>query len=157
MAFIFVPLIAMTMMYLFALWVYASRYFVLIVEDTAAGNEVPVWPDEPFMDWVWQGFYVFAIVFAWLSPAFLFARLVTMNSEPYHRPLYILLVTAAAFWAMFPVSLLSSMAAESRWTLLHFGLLQRLARRGASFVLFYALSFIIVILVVPLIYWLIVG
>ena len=154
-ALIFVPLLALTMIVALALWVYTAHNFISIVEDTAAGNEQIAWPDEPLMDWIWQSGYLAWTMVVWFAPAILFGRLTTMGSEPYHRPLYILLHAAFAFWVAFPVSLLSTMAAESRWAILHLGLFQRLARRLGSLLLFYVISFGIVIAMVPLIFWLI--
>ncbi len=153
-AIIFVPLLVMTALMAMAVWVYLSQTAVVIVEETGAGNEQVVGSDEPFVDWIWQSFHLAWLVGVWIAPAILFGRVVTYDSEPYHRPLYIILHAAFAFWVAFPLSLLSTMSAESRFAILHFGLFQRLAKRLPSVLLFYVCTFLLVAVGAPALFWL---
>src|SRR5689334_19939972 len=84
--FIFVSLLAITTIAACFVWVYTSRCVVLVVEDTAAGNEEIVWSDEPFFDWVWMGGYMAWLVGVWLVPAFLVARLVSPALQAEAKP-----------------------------------------------------------------------
>src|SRR5436305_2721822 len=98
MAFVFVPLLAMTALAAIALWVYLAHAVVVVVEETAAGCEDVVFPDDPLMDWIWQSVYLAWVIAVWVAPAALFGQLVAADVEPYYRPLYSLAFAAAAFW-----------------------------------------------------------
>ena len=37
--------------YVFA---FAGHSFLVVVEQTANGNDEVVWPDEPYHDWIWR-------------------------------------------------------------------------------------------------------
>jgi hypothetical protein len=151
MAFLFVPLLALTIIVVFAVWVYTSRCVVLVVEETAAGNEEIVWPDDPFLDWVWMGGYLAWLVGVWLVPAFLVARLASHGLQAGAKPwLYVGLVLGT-FWLTFPVSLLSTMSAESRWAVFHAGLFRRLAANFGHVITFYLISAAIVGVCAPLV------
>ena len=156
-ALIFVPLLVITVLVGIGVWVFLSHSIVVVVEETGAGNEQVHWADEPFVDWIWQSGYLALVAVVWIAPAILFGRVTTYNSEPYHRPLYIILHAALAFWVMFPLSLLSTMAGESRLTLLHFELFQRLAKRWPSVLLFYLCTFLLVAAAAPALLWAVRG
>lgn len=156
-AFIFVPLLAATAIVGGAVWFYASHVFVVITEETAAGNEVVNWDEEPMYDWLWQGLYIGWLVGVWLVPSLLLARLIALNVGPEWRVFLFVIIAFGVFWGSFPLSLLSSMAAESRFSLLHLGLFERLAKRTSDVLLFFLLSGLIVGACVPLVIWLVDG
>jgi len=157
MAFIFVPLLAFTALITTVVWAYASHVFVVVVEDTASGNEILVWDDEPMFDWLWQSVYVAWLVGVWLVPAALIARLATGGIDGDGRYYVFALIAFSVFWATFPLSLLSSMVGESRMTILHGELFQRLAKCLGHVLSFYLLSSLIIAACVPLATWLFVG
>ena len=134
-------------------WIVTSHNVIVVVEETASGNDDLVWPDEPMMDWLWHAVYLAWVILVWIMPAVLFGRFATEGTEEYYRPLYVILYGASAFWVVFPISLLSTMAAESRWAVLHLGLIQRLFKRLPSLMLFYGCTAVLMIVVVPTIFW----
>jgi hypothetical protein len=162
MAFIFVPLLALTAIAFFFLWVYLSHVIVVIVEDTAAGNRELHWSDDPFTDWVWQGGYLAWVIGVWCTPALIVARIFTRAihveghfagaeiSEQQVRWAVSLVAAMFVFWIFFPVSLLSTMSAESRWTVLHAGLFNRLARNPAAVLIYYLITGLLLVICVPL-------
>jgi len=85
------------------------------------------------------------------------AQIATASIDEARRPYAFALIGFVVFWVAFPLSLLSSMAAESRMALFHAGLFQRLARRGGDVLIFYLLSGLIVAACVPLAPWLVTG
>lgn len=152
-AFIFVPLLAATIIYSFFYWCYVSHTLIVVVEDTAAGNDEVVWSDEPYHDWIWQGAYIAWIVGVWVVPAFLIGRWATRSISDDWRSLTFTLIAFAVFWVTFPISLLSSMSAESRWVVFHGGLFVRVVRSIPHLLIFYFLSALLVAVCVPLVPW----
>lgn len=156
-AFIFVPLLAFTMAYTALLIVYSAHVFLVVVEDTAAGNDEVTWPSDPLYDWAWKGIYLTWLAGVWLIPALLVARMFSPLFPEEVRGAWFVGLTALAFWVAFPISLLSSMSAESSFAVLHGGLFARLARRGGSVLAFYLLSGIVVLIGAPLVYGLVLS
>ncbi|MCS6853037.1 MAG: hypothetical protein NZ700_17915 [Gemmataceae bacterium] len=118
---------------------YAAHSFLVVVEETAAGNDAVVWPDEPFVDWVWKVFYAAWLAGIWLGPVYLVLR--RIEPAPLgETPLWKWLVAAAVLWLLFPISLLSSLSAASTWAVLHGPLLGRMVQRWPAVLTFYGLS-----------------
>jgi hypothetical protein len=155
MALIFVPLLAATCLYSVFLWWYSSHVFVVVVEETAAGNQQTEWSDEPYHDWLWQGLYLAYMVAIWVVPAFLVARVASPHVAENWRPYLFALFAFALFWIGFPIALLSSMSAESRWVIFHPGLFQRLMKCATHVLIFYALSGVAVAICIPLAPWMV--
>jgi hypothetical protein len=145
-AFIFVPLLAATCIFAGLVWTFLSHAFLVVVEDTAAGNRDLVWPDDSFLDFFWKAFYLGWLVGVWLAPAILVARLASPAFPEEVREFWYFALAGVVLWSVFPVSLLSSMAAESLFTVLHGGLAARLAFRSKSLFLFYFVSIPIVLI-----------
>src|SRR5262249_45636944 len=93
----------------------------------------------------------------WVVPASFIAGMATASMDETRKPYVFALIAGLVFWLAFPLSLLSSMAAESRMAIVHAGLFQRLARRGLDVLIFYLLSGLIVAACVPLSPWLVTG
>lgn len=125
-AFIFVPLLAGTCIVGALVWLYAARVFTVIVENTAAGNVQIVWDDESFLDWATQGVVLAWHVAVWAVPVVLITASVTPGLDETWRGAVILVVAALGVWVMPPVGVLSSMAAESRWSVLSLHVLGKL-------------------------------
>src|SRR5262249_29997468 len=156
-AIVFVPLLALTTIFAFGLWCYASHLFVNVTEETAAGNDIIVWDDGGFLDCFRGGILLRWLVAVWLVPASFVAGWATANLDVGGRPYAFTLIAFLVFWLAFPLSLLSSMAAQSRFAIFHPELFQRLARRGFDVIIFYLLSGLIVAACVPLVPWLVTG
>ena len=131
-AILFVVFLAATMIVGTFVFAYASHCFFTIVEYTSAGNDEVVWPNEPFFDWLWEAVYMLWLVGLFLGPIALTLRAASEGSAT-------ILFTCAAFvWLLFPITLLSSMSASSRWLIVSPQLLSRLfAQRFGSLMLFY--------------------
>jgi hypothetical protein len=156
-AFIFVPLLALTSIFAGLLWTYLSHAFLVVVEDTAAGNRDIVWPDDSFLDYFWKAFYLGWLVGVWLAPALLVARLAAPAFPEPVREFWYFALAGLVLWIVFPISLLSSMAAESLFTVLHGGLAARLAVRAGNLLLLYLVTVPIVLIGVALVMALCLG
>src|SRR5437764_794190 len=116
-AILFVCLLVVAVVLAILVWVFLSRCIVVVVEETAAGNDNLVWPDEPPLDWLWMAVYVAWLVGIWLVPAFFIARFASHHMDTTSRAWTYAALVLATFWLTFPFSLLSTMSAESRWTI----------------------------------------
>jgi hypothetical protein len=111
---------------------YASRGFLLVLEETAAGNDEVVWTREPMTDWFAKLFYLLWIAGVWLVPTWLVLRWLRPAFLGDELGLQFVVVSVAVVWLMFPVSLLSSLAAGTPWAVLYPPLLGRLARHPGA-------------------------
>lgn len=114
---------------------FAAHSFFTVVVGTAAGENEVRWPDEPMIDWLWQAVYLAWLIGVWLAPAILVGQM--MVGESPRGPWALAIVTVILFWLLFPIGLLSSMSASSRWAILSPTILPALAKRTGSLVLFY--------------------
>jgi len=135
MAFIFVPMLAMFSIVAMLTATLAAHWFLHVIESTAAGGKEVVWSDEPFVDRFWKVFYVAWHGIIWAGPAMLIGRAVGGGS-----PTNVFLFGAVAFWAMFPLGMLSGMSSGSKWLPLVPGLPARLLQRLPATVGFYLVS-----------------
>jgi hypothetical protein len=126
-----------------------------VVEDTAAGNDEIAASGDPYQEWFWQGIYIAWIAGVWLVPAMLVGRWAAHSVADDRRSLIFSLVAFTVFWATFPISLLSSMCAESRWVILHGGLFVRIAKSIHHLFIFYFLSALLVAICIPLVPWMV--
>src|SRR5438128_2593341 len=90
---------------------FAAHCFLVVVENTAAGNDRVRWPDEPIYDWLWKPPYLVWLVAFWLVPAYLVLRAVKPAFLRESPGLQFLAVALPALWLLFPVSLMSSLSA----------------------------------------------
>lgn len=128
--------------YVFA---YASHLFLTVIESTATGFDEVSWPDEPYIDWLWKGVYLLWLAALWLIPLLLVG---TRIGEQ-----HVAFWAAGLGWLLFPISLLSSMSASSRWIVFSPALLPRLAARFGSLITFYLLTAPLLALVALAIWW----
>src|SRR5215208_5652102 len=124
-AFLFVPLLAATWIVGAAVASQAASFFLAILEATATPTARDFswrgpsfkswmrdgieWPDGFVADYFAKGVYLACRVFLWGGPAILVGRLAAGDSA---------WATGSAgvlCWLLFPVGLLSSQAAQSRW------------------------------------------
>ena len=151
-AFIFVPLLAATWVIGFIILGLTAHYFLSIVESSATATAENVaferrsfrsfirdgvnWPDEQFFDWIWKGAYLAYLVGVWAFPAVLIGRAIAPESWKATA------IAAGVMWLGFPIGVLSSLAADSRWNPLWPRLFVCLAQRPVQTLGFYALSLI---------------
>jgi hypothetical protein len=139
-AILFVILLVFQVFTWSCVFAYTAHCFVTVVEDTAAGIDQFTWPNDIFLDWIWKPVYLLWLICIWLVPEALFLRMVHLPIVEANAPLNLLLVSAASLWLLFPIGLLSSLVAHSRWMPFSAIALRLLMRRLGTAVVFYALS-----------------
>ncbi|HEX4592430.1 MAG TPA: hypothetical protein VH120_21045, partial [Gemmataceae bacterium] len=131
--------------YVFA---YAAHCFFTVVEQTAAGNDEVVRDTGPYIDWLWQVVHILWLTGLWLGPIVL-----AVNSGLAGHTAA-LIVSATLVWLLFPITLLSSMSAASRWVIFSPRLVSRLlGQRSGSLFLFYLHSGPVLAAAAALLYW----
>jgi hypothetical protein len=139
-----IALVAATIAAFFT-WAFASHCALTVIEETAAGNREVTLENDPLPDWIWKGWYLAWMIAVWVAPSMFLAFILTpFFEERWRGPAYVI-IAASAFWLAFPISLLSSLAAESRWTVLHSGVFARLVRQPGAWLTFLVLTALIVI------------
>ena len=118
---------------------YAARCFGVIVEATAAGQDDVAWPDEPLMDWLGRALHLCWLVAFWLVPIAVLLRLLR-HLNPAAPPALLLLAPVVLFWLLFPVSVLSSLSAHSRWVVFRPALVGGLFRVFPATTAFYGVT-----------------
>ncbi len=135
----FMFMIAQIMLGIFVL-AYAAHCLLVVVENTAAGNDEVAWPDELLLDWAWKVFCLIWLYGIWLLPIWLVVKAskpTVLLENP--GPTFIA-VASAIYWLLFPISLLSSLSAASPWVPLSWQLLRRLIRQAPAAAVFYVSS-----------------
>ncbi|MHB1424666.1 MAG: hypothetical protein ACYC3I_15970 [Gemmataceae bacterium] len=94
---------------------YAARCVLVVVQETGAGQDEIVWPKEPYVDWLGHAVQLIELVGIWLAPAALAARLLRNVWLPDDGALRVLFLSVPGLWLFFPIGLLSSLSAQSRW------------------------------------------
>ncbi len=94
---------------------YAMHCLLVVVRDTAAGQDEIVWPDEPFQDWALGALHLVGVVLIVLAPAGILSRAFRQTWLPDDAALRFLLLAVPGLWLFFPVALFSSLSATSRW------------------------------------------
>src|SRR5436190_13852694 len=83
---------------------YAAHSFLVVLIQTAAGEDKVVWPDEPFQDWLWKPVYLAWLVLIWSVPA-------TLLLDQLALPNRMMWLLAIGFvWLILPLTLLSSLS-----------------------------------------------
>jgi hypothetical protein len=118
---------------------YGARCFQVIVEETAAGIDEVAWPDEPYLDWLARAVHLFWLVAVWLVPVGFLLRILA-RANPDMPVATLVLPPVIVFWLMFPLGVLSSMSANSRWVVLRPALLLGLAHIPLSLLAFYVIT-----------------
>jgi hypothetical protein len=114
-AIVFVPLLAMTAMAVYATAVYAAHYFLVVVETTAHGNDETQWPAESFVEWLWKPFYLAAIAAVWAAPAALAGLAVAKSAGPLAGAA----VGLGSLMLLYPIGQLSGFVADHPWVPFH--------------------------------------
>lgn len=133
-AILFIPLLAATWILGLALAVVASHYFLVVLESSASGSEKVVWPEEPMTDWLWKGVYMAWLGGAWVGPFLILGRVA--SPDAWVRFTFV----ACSFCLLFPLGMLSSLAAGSPWVPFWPGLFARLGQRPNAVFTFFLLN-----------------
>lgn len=118
---------------------YASHSFLLVVQETAAGNDKVIWPDEPWHDRIGKFFSLACLLAFWLLPAYYMLSL-------FDRVAWFVPVAYGVLWLLFPVSLLSLLSAPAPWMILRPRVLWRLLCHARALVVFYAVTGLVLLL-----------
>lgn len=110
---------------------YTAHSLLLVLENTAAGNDEVLWPDEPYFEWLAKLAYVAWLVALAAVPTWLLLGAIRLPA-PAAR-----LLTVAVPFVLFPVELLSSMSASTRWIALRPLIVWRLLLRLPALLIVY--------------------
>src|SRR5262249_23829969 len=115
---------------------FSAHTFLVVVQETSAGADKVTWPGDPWTERLGSFLYLGGLLALWLAPVFYLTYLEIVDLEAWE----IAAVIWGIVWLIFPVSLLSSLSATSRWVILRPVVLWRLLRHLPSLLVFYALS-----------------
>ena len=147
-AIMFVLLLAASIMVGVCVLAYAARCVLVVVQETGLGQDEIVWPNEPMQDWLGHAVQFVELVGIWLAPSALAARLLRDVWLPDHGALRVLLLAGPGLWLFFPIGLMSSMSALSRWVPFRWAIFTRFLRVAPSAMVFYFLTAILLSLAV---------
>ncbi|HEV3386295.1 MAG TPA: hypothetical protein VG097_15850, partial [Gemmata sp.] len=80
-ALFFVPALAGSVIIGFVFLMFASHYFLTIMESTGVGAKEVTWFSEPILDNAWKLAYMSWLVGLWLGPAYFIGRAVTAGMD----------------------------------------------------------------------------
>lgn len=136
-AILFVILLAASIMVGVCVLAYAARCVLVIVQETGLGQDEIVWPNEPMQDWLGHAVQFVELLGIWLAPSALAARLLRHVWLPEDGALRVLLLAGPGLWLFFPIGLLSSLSAESRWVPFRWAIFARFLRVAPAAMIFY--------------------
>jgi hypothetical protein len=149
-AMIFVVLLAASIIVGVCVLAYAARCVLVIVQETGLGQDEIVWPNEPYQDWLGHAVQFIELLGIWLAPAALAARLLREVWLPDDAALRVLLLAGPGLWLFFPIGLLSSLSAESRWVPFRWAMFVCFLRVAPAAIVFYILTaFLLSAAVIP--------
>jgi hypothetical protein len=119
---------------------YAAHSYLVVAQATAAGLDKVEWGDDPILDWLYEALYVGGVVLLWVMPAGLLWRGLRKEVLPDEPALLLLLLVVPGLWLLFPIGLLSSLSASSRWVPISPRVIGRVFRVFPSMLLFYFIT-----------------
>ncbi|HEY7327415.1 MAG TPA: hypothetical protein VH592_07245 [Gemmataceae bacterium] len=129
---------------------YAARCVLVVVQETAQGQDKIIWPNEPYVDGLGHAVLFLELVGIWLAPAALTARLLRHVWLPNEAALRVLLLAGPGLWLFFPIGLMSSLSAQSRWVPFRWVILHSFLRVAPAALVFYFQSALLLVVgVVP--------
>lgn len=123
---------------------YGAHSLLVVIEQTAAGFDAVVWPEDRFLDYFWKPVYLAGLYVLWLVPVAIVApSLAVVFGQA--LPRFVGGAAFAVFWLVFPVSLLSSLSGESRFLIVRWPILKGFGRCRRAALHFYAVTFALLI------------
>ena len=119
---------------------YAMHCLLVVVRDTADGNDEVTWPSEPFQDWVLGALHLVVVVVLVLAPAGIASRALSRQWLQDDPTLRLLILSLPALWLLFPVALFSSLSGSSRWMVFRPVVVWNLLRVAPFTAAFYVVS-----------------
>jgi hypothetical protein len=142
-AVIFMPAMAGAVIFGFVFVLFASHYYLTVLEGTGTGSKEVTWISEPILDNFWKFWYMLWLFGLWFGPAYLIGRAWTAGSESIWLKLAI---PIAVVWLCYPISQLSSLSASTIWLPLTADVFARLAQKPAVTLGFYLVSIPVLVL-----------
>jgi hypothetical protein len=139
-AIVFVCLLLLTGILGMGLFAYAAYCFLLVVQQTAAGVDEVEWPSDPLPDKLPSVAYVVCLLALWVAPAGIIARVDRNNALGDSPLLTFFAASVLILWALFPISLFSSLSAGSAWIVFRLTVLRFFARCPGAVLVFYLVS-----------------
>jgi hypothetical protein len=136
-AVIFMPAMAGAVIFAFVTLLFASHYYLTVLEGTATGSKEVTWMSEPILDNFWKLWYMLWLFGLWFGPGYLIAKAIAAGSGSEWVKLWL---PVAIVWLLYPVSQLSSLSASTIWLPLVPDVFARLAQKPAVTISFYLLS-----------------
>jgi len=136
-AVIFMPALAGAAILAFVFLTFAAHYYLTVLESTATGAKPVTWMQESLPDKFWKPFYLGGLLVLWLGPAYVIGRTLAVK---FGVPQLTFAVPLGVAWLLYPVSQLSSLAAQSVWIPLHPQVFARMAQRPGTVAGFFLLS-----------------
>ncbi len=129
---------------------FAARCVLVVVQETALGQDEILWPNEPYVDWLGHAVQFLELLGIWIAPAALTARLMRESLLTDEGALRVLLLAGPGLWLFFPIGLISSLSALSRWVPFRWTIFRCFLRIAPTSLKFYVLTApLLVIAVVP--------
>src|SRR5262249_51239669 len=119
---------------------YAARSVLVIVQETGLGQDEVDWPNEPMQDWLGHPVQFVELLGIWLAAAAFAARMLGHVWLPEDGGRLILLLAGPGLWLFFPIGLLSSLSAQSRWVPLRWAIVVCFLRVAPAALGFYFLT-----------------
>src|SRR5204863_316335 len=113
------------------------------IEQSGTGNDEVIWPDEPYYDWIWRGAAIAWLILVWLAPLGVILKIVYRDIYT-EAPGLAACFAIAALWLLFPIGILSSLLAKTRWAFLHVQAFRALAHSPSTALGFYVASLALV-------------
>jgi hypothetical protein len=136
---------------------YTARCVLVVVQETGMGQDEVTWPSEPIQDWLGHAVLFVELLGIWLVPAGFAARILRDVWLPGEGILRVLLLAGPGLWLFFPIGLLSSLSATSRWVPFRWTILCQFLRIAPAAMGFYILTAILLGIGVAPWYFAVVG
>lgn len=119
---------------------YAGHCFMTVLQDTAAGIDRVMWPEETTADWLLRSLPVTGLLLLWLVPAGILTRPLQPALAPDNGPLTFMMLAVPGLWLFFPVGTLSAFSATTFWTPVRPAVVAKMLRVLPATVGFYLLT-----------------
>jgi hypothetical protein len=113
---------------------FAAQVFLVILVGTAAGDDEVRWPGDPLYDWFLRVWHFIWILGVWSVPAFFIMKLAKAP------PAVSVAGIVALLWLIFPVSVLSSLSAQSNFVIFRPIILWAMLKHFGTLVGFYLIT-----------------
>jgi hypothetical protein len=119
---------------------YAAHAFLVVFEETAAGNEEVTWSSDPVYDWLWKLFYLAALLLVSLSAAGVLLLFLLPLLLKWLLPIGFGLLLLALLNLVFPFFLLSSLSSDSLFQVLRVHIIGGLLRHLTALVIVFVVT-----------------